>query len=229
MSIISNDLFEVMLRQAVIKNNKEEIALLPSEDELAKIFTFSNEHKRKMKKLFAADTRQETIAVVFKWSKIAIIAACVSVTLMFGTLLTSAEFRNVVGDVIITWFDKFTKFQSQELNGAFIKREWNLEYLPEGFVLLDSYEVGDIKVIEYNNPNGMTIEFSYRPSNFSTSTDNEDMEYSLIVNNDIIYHLFEGKIEHGESMIVWDMGGYRFTIIGNYEIDELLKIAFSVI
>jgi len=227
MSNINNHLFEAMLRQAVIQNSKNQMAALPSEEELAKIYTFSDEHNRKMKKLFAADKRRETVVVIFKWSKVVAIAVCVSVTLMFGTLLTSAEFREAVGNVIITWFDKFTKFQSQD--SQFTEREWLLEYLPEGFSLHDSYRVGDIKGVEYNNSNGVTIEFSYSPSDFSTSVDNEDREYEILLENNIYYHVFETTINDNKSnIIIWDMEEYRFTVMGNCDIEELLKIAFSV-
>jgi hypothetical protein len=226
---INDNLFEAVLQQAVRKNLENQLAAIPPDDELKQMYSFSDEHNRKMKKLFAADNRREAFKIVYKWGKVAVVAVCVSATLVFGTLLTSAEVRKAIGDVIVTWFSQFTKFQSPELSDDFTEREWTPEYLPEGFAFLNTYEVGSMKGIEYSN-SSIIIEFNYKPSDYSTSVDNEDMKYSVIVEKDTVYHIFESAIkdEREDNIIVWDIDGYRFTIIGNYDIDELIKIAFSV-
>jgi len=226
--IINSDFFEAMLRQAVIKNNRDEIAAIPSDDELKKKYEFSERHNRKMKKLFAADSRHEVFTIIYRWGKVAVVAVCVSATLMFGTLLTSADVRKAIGDVVVTWFEKFTKFQSPAASEEFIERDWSPAYLPEGFLITNSIETNEIRNITYNNSNNARIIFSYRPSDFSTSVDNEDMEYSVMIENDIIYHLFEATNEAEEKIIVWDISGYRFTLTGHIEVNELFKMALSV-
>jgi hypothetical protein len=228
--IINSDFFEAMLRQAVIKNNKDEIAAIPSDEVLAKKYEFSERHKNRMKKLFAADERREVFTIVYRWSKVAVVAVCISATLMFSVLLTSAEVRKVIGDVIVTWFEQFTKFQSSETSNEFIERDWLPTYLPEEFTLYNAFEAGEIKDFEYRNSDNARIVFNFMPSDFSTSIDNEDMEYSVIVENDIVYHLFQTTITDGyhDNVVVWDIAGYRLTILGNYDIDELIKIALSI-
>jgi hypothetical protein len=228
---INNDgLFEAVLRQAVIKNHTNEIAAIPSDEKLFKLYTFSDEHNKRMKKLFSADRRQEAFVVVFKWTKVAVIAVCISVSVLFSALLTSAEFRKAVGDVIITWFERFTKSESLEKNDNFIERDWSPEYIANEFILYNNYEAGEIKGIRFINSDNIIIDFTYMPGYSSTSVDNEYLEHSIIVENDIIYHLFEAVTadKRYENMIVWDMSGYRFMITSGYYIDELIKIAFSV-
>jgi hypothetical protein len=228
-SIENDDFFEAVLRQAVIKNNMDEIEAIPSDEELAKLYTFSERHSKRMKKLFSADKRKETFTVVYKWGKVAVVAICVSATLVFGILLTSAEVRKTVGDVIVTWFEKFTKFQSEESNEEFTKHNWSPRYVPAGYNMLESYEFGSMSVIEYGNQSGSKIELDYMPSDGAISVDNEGREYSVMVENDIVYHLFKAfpEDEHKGNTVVWDMGGYRFTILGYCDIDELLKMAVS--
>jgi hypothetical protein len=222
-----DDFFEVVLKRAVIENNRNEIAVLPSENELAKLCEFSRRHIARMKRLFAADGRREVFTVVYKWGKVAVIAVCVSATLTFGTLLTSAEIRKAVGDVIITWFEKFTKFQSEESDGEFTEREWKPEYLPAGF---DATDTLGARGFVYANGEGALIIFEYNPSDSSISVDNEDMDYSIITDNGVPYHLFRTTITDGEhdNVVLWDADGYRFTVMGNYDIDELLRIALSI-
>jgi hypothetical protein len=223
----NDDFFEGRLRQAVIKNHNNEMKALISEVETGEKHVFSELLNKKMKKLFAANKRREVFTIVYKWSKVAVVAVCVSATLVFGTLLTSAEVRKAVGDVIVTWFEKFTKFQSPEISNDFTEREWEPEYLPEGFELTQTLgETGSM----YTKSEDIRIIFSYNNSDSSTSVDNEDMTYSTFIENGTVYHLFETTIKdnYNDNIIVWDMDGYRFTVFGNYAIDELLKIALSV-
>ena len=233
MADYTNDgLFNAILRQAVIKNNNNEIASIPPEDELKRMLTFSDSHNKRMKKLFIADKRREFFTIFYKWSKVAVVAVCISSTLMFSILLTSAEVRKAISNVIVTWFDQFTKFQSEEVGSEFVERDWSLDYLPIGFYLNEEFTGTDSKYFEYVHESGSIIDFGYIISDDSVSVDNENKKYKVIIENDIVYHLFESTLidnEHDFNTIIWDMFGYRFTIAGNYDINELLKIALSVV
>lgn len=223
-----DELFDALLEQAVRQNLHNEIMSIPSEEELEQLYTFSEEHNKRMKKLFAADSRREVIFVVLKWTKVAVVTVCVSATLLFGTMMASAEFRAAVSDVIITWYERFTKFQSPETEYNSTQRDWFPEYLPEGFTLYNTYELNTLRGKEYGNSSGVSIDFSYIPSDASVSVDSEGMEYSAVVQNDITYHIFSATDEHKENIIVWDYDGYRFTVIGDFYTDEMLKMAFSI-
>jgi hypothetical protein len=228
---MDDDLFEAILKQAVQKNLRNEIEALPSEEELSKMYTFSERHEKRMKKLFAADKRKETRIVVVRWGKTAVAAACIATTVLFGTLLLSSEVRATINNVIISWLDMFTRFEAPQSlsNEEFVEREWLPEYLPEGFELADTFEAGEIVLFEYANADGAMIDFSVRPSEGATYIDNTDMEYRIISENSIAYHVFEvDGTDDEENVVVWDMQGYRFTVAGTYDVDELLKIALSV-
>jgi hypothetical protein len=153
---------------------------------------------------------------------------------MFATLLTSSAVRKAIGETIITWFSQFTQFESAQQGGDdtsdFVERDWSLGYTPEGFELLDYAVVGTTKLFMYLNSNGAMIDFTYNPSGSSVSVDNEDREYRTIVEGDIVYHIFEltDETEYKKNIVVWDMAGYRFTVMGTYDVDELMKTALSV-
>jgi hypothetical protein len=230
----NDDILDAILKQAIIKNHLNRLAAMPSDEELEKMYTLSDGHYKKMKKLFTADKRRETFTVVLRWSKVAVVTVCVTATVMFATLLTSADVRKVIGDTIITWFSQFTQFESAkqpaEDDTIFFERDWSLSYLSEGFELLDSVIAGETTLFMYMNPKGSMIDFKYMPSRGSISVDNEDREYDTIVENDVIYHIFEvtDGIEGKQNILIWDMNGYRFTVAGEIDIDELMKIALSV-
>jgi hypothetical protein len=50
--VYDNDFLEDMLRYAVIENHNREMAELPSNEELANLYTFSERHNARMKALF---------------------------------------------------------------------------------------------------------------------------------------------------------------------------------
>lgn len=225
---LGDELFDALLEQAVKQNLINEINSIPSEEELEQIYTFSKEHNRIMKKMFARDNSREIIFVVLRWTKVAVFIICVAATLLFGTMMVSAEFREAVSNVIITWYERFTNFQSMEVGEDFTQQKWIPRYIPDGFAVSETYEFGDFYTIEYNNADGIMIDYTYLPEDASTSIDNEEMDYSIITEGDITYHLFRAMDVRKDSKIVWHMYGYRFTIVSNYDADELLQMAFSV-
>ena len=226
----NSDFLEAILEKAITKSHFDRLAAMPSEEELAKIYTLSPEHNKRMKKIFAADKRRQIMITALRYGKAAAFAICISISLMFGAILVSADIRNLVGEAIITWFDKYTKFQTDEIytENEFVEREWSPRYLPNGFDLSDSREVGSIKSIKYTNSNNLTIRFNYMPDTGSISVDNEDKIYSTIIENGVTYHVFETYDEGENHIIIWDMGGYRFEITGVVDVDELVKVALSV-
>ena len=58
--------------------------------------------------------------------------------------------------------------------------------------------------------------------------DNEQREYSLHINEDIDFHVFTPINETYATVIVWENNGYSFKIQGEYDYEELLKVAFSI-
>ena len=48
----NRNLFDALLRQAVIDNYEEELAAIPDEQELSAVYSFSDTHNARMKNLF---------------------------------------------------------------------------------------------------------------------------------------------------------------------------------
>ena len=77
-------LFEAMLKQAVIKSHMKELAALPPEEELRKMYTFSERHNKRMRKLFAKERRRAIFADVYRYAKLAAAVICVATTVIFS-------------------------------------------------------------------------------------------------------------------------------------------------
>lgn len=222
-------LFDAVFAQAVIKNFEDELAEIPPRQELEKIYSFSAVHIAKMKKLFWQDKRKDIIRKIDKWSRSTAAVIVIIMVLFFGVMLSSPQVRAAVTDVIVQWYEKFTSFTSGTNEQTKVDNiEWWPAYLSDGFSEHEILQTGGINEICFYNTNGKDITLIYLTSTGSIAVNNEGVIYSTVTVNDIVYHLFESKEEGTRSSIVWDMNGYRFTILSEYPIKELQKMAVSV-
>lgn len=111
---MDDDLFDAVLSQSVIKNHNEEMEHIPSEAELSEIYLYSERHNIRMKKLFSSQKRKKFFSDVFKIVRVAIAIICISATILFCGILISTQARAAIKEVIVKWFDTFTKFRSIE-------------------------------------------------------------------------------------------------------------------
>jgi hypothetical protein len=222
-------LFDAVFAQAVIKNFEDELDQIPPRQELEKIYSFSEAHIAKMKRLFGQDKRKDIFRKIGIWSRSVAAVIVIAMALLFGALLLSPQVRASVSEVIIQWYEKFTSFTSGTNEQENLE---NLEfwptYLPEGFSQHEVLQSGSINEISFSNTEGNDITLVYLESTGAIAINNEDVIYSTVTDNNIVYHLFESKEKGTRSSIVWDMNGYRFTILSEYPIQELQKMAASV-
>jgi hypothetical protein len=223
-------LFDAVFAQAVIKNFEDELNEIPPREELEKRYSFSESHIAKMKKLFRRDKQKEILRKIGIWGRPTAAAIITAMALLFGALLLSPQVRAVVSEVVIQWYEKFTSFTSGTTEQTDID---NLEfwptYLPEGFSQHEVLQSGSINEIYFFNTEGNDITLVYLESSDAIAVNNEDVLYSTVTNNNVVYHIFESKEEGTRSSIVWDMNGYRFTLLSEYPIKELQKMATSII
>jgi hypothetical protein len=234
-------LFEAMLRQAVIKVQMKEMAALPSDEELRETYTFSERHNRRMKKIFAAERRREIFVSVRRWSKVAAAIICVTATVLFGILLTSSEVRAAVRNVFVRFYDGFARieFIEPELpicsapidSPAEINRvatEFTLGFIPEGYELIDSEVLGDGIFNVFMDADGNLLIWDINTTDAAVAVDTDNTDYRTEAHEGIEYHIFESRSEGYLSTVVWTQDGFVFNLTGLLDIDELMRIAFSV-
>ncbi|MCL2638027.1 MAG: DUF4367 domain-containing protein [Oscillospiraceae bacterium] len=223
------DLFDSVLKQAVIENHAAEMAAIPSEAELAELYTFSDEHNRKMKKLFAADKRKTAVAFALRFSKTATAAAAVIVCVALATNPSvSAFFKDI--------FVKITSgFNQHEFNDDTIITIENFNhdlrptYLPEGYRITFAYYSLISMLVEFNDEDFNLISLQYGLANsIAISVDNEHSEpHSILVNGrEAVF--YESNTEDRPSYFVWNIGGYGFVLSAQIELDEFIEIAESI-
>lgn len=221
--------FEALLRLAVIECFEKEMAKIPPQDELKKMYTFSERHERRMKKLFGHVRRVDIWKSIRRHSyRVAAIFALI-LTLLFGALMTNDNVRAAVKETIVEWFSTFTRFGFTGGANGEPSSEWSLGYLPDSFVESESHERGAGKTEVYANENGEVLIFLYMPSaGSSIAVDNERTNYSISNIDGIDYYLFIPLENELFSNIIWERDGIAFSLEAAIDKDELIKIAVSV-
>lgn len=222
-------IFEALFRQAVIDRFEEELAAVPSNDELSRLYSFSEKHILKMRKLFSSDRRIMRAAAFAKWTKRTAAAIVITTTVLFAALMFVPEVRAAVVNTIIEWYEEFTKFTSKGQPPS-EPHAWIPEYVPEGYAEIGRTSSAGMISIDYQDTSGNLLFFISSPSDNSLSVNNEDVEYRKEVLDGVEYYIFEGAAADQYNAVICEIDGrqYRLSAEGVLPVDELIKILQSV-
>jgi len=222
----SDAVFDALFKQAVIDNFYEELDSLPPDAVLADQFPFSQAHEIRMRKVFTREAIVIKIGVILKWSRRVAVFIALTVAILFSALMLVPQVRAAVVMTITEWYEKFVMFTSSAPESE--KSNLEPQYIPEGFSEVIREEQEMLTLIFYMNDEGTIIAFQSSRSADSTSVDNEMVEYSVSVVDDVEFHYFVPSSGSEESTIVWEKHNQRYTITSTISIEELTSIALSV-
>ena len=223
--------FEALLRQALLDNINERIAAIPPDDELDTMFTLSAEHDERMRKLCAREDRKDRIRVAMHPLRRVAVFVLIMFFVLFGVLMTSPDVRAAVKEVIIEWYDQFTRFTGNpsevSIDNATETVNWSPSFLPDGYFEVGFYD-GETPTTEYENGEGMLLLFKYSIAENELLVDNEETVYAEVPDEGIIYYVFEATDARKSNRVVWVREGYSFFLNGYVDTDILLETAKSV-
>ena len=102
-----------------------------------------------------------------------------------------------------------------------------MTYIPEGFVQTQDQNVGESHFEQYRNADGLAIKFSQmRLEKAVFDVDTEKTEPVEIILNGEQTAWYVGNISW--KVLYWDNGEYSFTVSGDLQKEELVKIANSL-
>lgn len=223
--------FEALFRQAIIDDFDEELDSVVARQDLSKLYSFSERFEEKMEIIFKKAQRKVFLENAIYYSKKIASIFIIVLGLLFSTLLFNTEVRASVGKVLVEWYTKFTSFTIKSEDRIIDEKDWRLGYLPDGYEEREYEKVGRVTNIDFINKDDDIIRFSYLPEGGNTkiSVDNENhhIERSTILGNEAFIMTSEDDgIENG---IIWNMENYTFSLWGNLPINELKKIAESIV
>lgn len=200
---------------------------LPKEEELS--HKFSNRFQRKMNKLIQQQKRSPFMKSFVNLGKRVAIIFLVIISIIFTTTMSVEAYRTKFFEVIKEVWEEFTSiiFKNKENIDDVKFIPINPTFIPDDFKIVD-YEINSYEQFTYwENDNGMEIMFEQAKimaNAIITDTEGIEVEEKFIGEQKIIY--FTNK---NVNQIYWYDDNYTYTIISEYDKNELLKMAESII
>lgn len=213
---------EQEIRNLISQIHEFETRQIPSEESLREQYKLSDLFFQKMELLMQ---KQEKKAKRKK--RLRGLGAAAAVFLLLLLILRPQYFVEA-GDTIIQWFSDHILFQFKEDTGKTWIPEYEMNYVPEGYSLLESnyYEgMGGFDV--YINQDEKSLYFEYGLIDAVLNVDNENKEYIKLKGKkgEVIYYL-KTYDNNGESSIIWINHDktIKFHLSGTLSEKELLNI-----
>ena len=220
---LKNELWEALIKTAVIQYTYEENSSIPTEKQLETIELPAN-YERNLNnfvKKFAKHEKRKSL--LFYGKKIAsIILIIIGIT--FVSLLCFEDVRAACKNVIITFYEKYIQFDYTNDNDT---RLGNLspQYIPEGFELIQSYSDEWELYIEYKNESNETIEILCLIEEQSLHLDNEHYIVEQVIINDFDGLFFDSQDDQRTNHLTWSTIDGYFIISSSLDFDIMKKIA----
>ncbi len=152
--------------------------------------------------------------------KILLIAVILSSFLMTAFMFPSSR------EGIVDTFDEFSIFKITKHNDNYVNSDIEVGYLPEGYVLESSKLEGKDIINKYVNNKCEYFTILKYSSSMNVEYDTENFTSTEVIIDGTKYIYCEGNL--GINNIVWTKNDYVYHIEGNFNMDELLRIAKTV-
>jgi len=225
--ILTDEEFDKLMKTAMLDVFEEEMASLPSDEEIKAMYTISKRHKKRMTKLLAP-RKPSVFERKRKWSVATAIA-----TLVFLIVTVPIFGQNVIATMrtlFTEWTEEFVRFTSTTpTNQDVVDNIWRPTKIPfehTYYVLIDTI---DSAWIEYEKNDLPILWFQYALSEMATFTiDIENATYHQISEHGITFYVFVSDNSDFPSSVVWENQGFLFLINGFLNTVDLLDISLSV-
>lgn len=215
--------FEEMLKEAAKRADKRLGGQL---EEPKEEIVFSEEHERKVEKLFRLERRKRINKKLIKYTKrcaCILIVCCIAVTAVgvikvdalrtrFLRLLYEPDALNSDIDFI---GDKTNYYADDYIH---------ISYIPDGFKMTESsHEVGVGYTFQNNNQYFTLDANNIETAGFNVDTEDMEIENLKIQNNDAIY-LTKPRV----NILVWSDDDTAYVLCGNISKEDIIKIAENI-
>ncbi len=221
---LQDELFESLLKAAVIENAIEEMDEWIDDETIVKGIEVPKSYDDRVMKTYRKMIKKQTMK---KWSnrskKIAVILLTV-ISGVFGLLLQSDKVRAACYQVIVEFCDKYVGFDFNSFSES--PKKITVGYIPEGYVEIEN-DTDDFRTsIIYQNQWKNEIELKYFFRSPNVTIDNE--HYTIITYENDTKYFFSSQDENFPNILLWydDTGCYMLQ--AQLEKEELFKIEKNI-
>lgn len=227
---LSDELFEVVLRQAVYDADQADLDELPTDEALNEAYPLPEKAQKEFDRLHKAQTRGISVRTMIA-RRVAIIAIT-ALAVVFGGLMLHPDIRAGVSHIVVQQFEKFNLFRHDE-NGEtkqfLAVEDVTIGYLPDGFDLIEQEEDKSMRHYFYSKSGDSNCYIAIDIS-LSTATDfglDNEHDYEIIYTNYREIHVSYNDANNSGAVVI---PGETVTIgiFGVIDKNELIKIAKNI-
>lgn len=225
---ITDENFDSLLTEAIYKAAELDYGNIPTNNESEQTDKPSLQFQHKMKLLLRYNSkgtrskRRSTIAR-FIQSAAAVLIIC---TILLGALMiVSPTVRATVIDFVRSWFEDRTEYKTPDSNNNF-EKEWNFEYIPNGFELIEASETEFQLFYIFQNSDNSLIMISISDGRQVIDNEHSELSHATLKNGNSadIYTSIDSM--YPNNIVVFDeTSRLIITITSELSIDELIMIA----
>lgn len=224
---LRDELFEVVLRQAVYDADMEDLEELPPEEELNRKYPISKKDLKEFERLQKAQTRGISVRTMLA-RRVAIIAITV-LAVVFGGLMLHPDIRAGVSHIVVQQFEKFNLFSHDESGEAkhfLTVDDVIIGYIPEGFELTNEIVNETRRTYCYVKGENDFILSIVLSAWTEVGVDNEHDYEIRYINHRELHISYDNKTQSGAIVIPDET--VTITISGNIAKEELVRIAENI-
>ena len=224
---MSNKSIDGILRDAYYEEIKQELAALPSDEELRREFPITKEKRDKFIKRVYKKKKPVYIVYLQRVAVFLLVFSAVS----FGAMMLNPEIRADMLEKGIKLFDKYIQFDFGEDKSDYTVDFDNIEigYIPEGYELYHSSIFDNSHYYIYTNDNDCNITICI---NSDISDDNTMLSDSFIDVDPIIINGFNGYYSYNNydktSLVIFGNEHFQIYVVGEFPLEEALKVAKNI-
>lgn len=214
---------DIDIRDMVIRMHDLELSLTPPAEELQARYVLSDEFYENMERLIQRMIRRRCrlrrIHYAVGWAAALLLTFCI---LRMSNMIEA-------GWNVTEWFEEHAMFHFREQGSSDTLPEYELGYVPENYVLTDSFYSENTGYLQYS-AGGQSLTLLYGRTSAHYDVDTENKEYKKIkTNNGVTVYLFTSSTD-SESSMIWlsDDEQTCFTLTGYLPKEELLRIQENI-
>ena len=224
---LENEIWESLLKAAVIENSLNEIKDYPLEQEINRI-VLPEHYKLRMRRMLKHYRYRKYAKLSLRYGKKIASVILLIMGFSFTLLLSFAEVRAACESVIIEIYDRYIRY-SYTSDLSLENSPIHFGYVPEGYILNQEVTIGEFHEEVYCNAENESAVLVFHQIRIDQATVDIDTEKMAPVEIQLNDHQQAWYLDNPSRKIVyWDDGKYFFQVSGELPKVELVKIANSI-
>ena len=222
-----NDIWEILLKSAVIESGLNELKTYPPENEISKII-IPEQYDRKMMKLIRRYKNRDIRVMIFRDLKVAVTIFIIFLGISFGFLLQFEEVRAACKKVIMQFYEKYIQVEYRE-DVSEEEVDIDMEYIPEGFWETEKISNSWRVSLQYENNMGETIYLIYSTQMHTLQIDAEHYSIEDIrIERNVEGKFFESSDKQFRNYILYDDEEGYYVLESTLPKADMIKIAKNI-